>query len=60
MPTREPIIGGQDVRPPAHARILARLDSFDIVTERAAISVLKLAGWVVTVAVALYGLWKSL
>jgi len=47
-------------RQPSHARILARFDSFDVVTERAAISVLKLAGWITTIAVVLYGLWKSL
>lgn len=41
------------------ARILARFDSFDVVTERAAISVLKLAGWLTTIGVVLYGLWKS-
>ena len=40
--------------------LIARLDSFDIVAERAAISVLKLASWITTVGVVLYGLWKSL
>lgn len=51
--------------PSAEARLstealIARFDSFDIVAERAAISVLKLASWVTTVGVVLYGLWKSL
>lgn len=40
--------------------LLAKFDSFDVVAERAAISVLKLASWITTVAVVLYGLWKSL
>lgn len=40
--------------------ILARFEAFDVVTERAAISILKLAGWVATVGVTLYGLWKAL
>lgn len=42
------------------AQLMAKFDSFDTVTERAAISVMKLAGWVATLAVVLYGLWKSL
>ena len=32
---------------------------FDTVTERAAISLMKVAGWIATLAVVLYGLWKS-
>jgi hypothetical protein len=39
---------------------LARFEAFDIITERAAISILKFAGWIATVVVVLYGLWKSL
>jgi len=50
----------QSAGQPSHARLLARFDSFDVVTERAAISVLKFAGWLTTIAVVLYGLWKSL
>jgi len=46
-------------RQTSRAQILAKFDSFDVLTERAAVSVLKLAGWIATVAVALYGLWKS-
>jgi hypothetical protein len=42
------------------ARVIAKFDSFDAVTERAAISLMKLAGWIATIAVVLYGLWKSL
>jgi len=42
------------------AKVIAKFDNFDAVTERAAISVMKLAGWIATVAVVLYGLWKSL
>jgi hypothetical protein len=30
------------------------------VTERPAISIMKLAGWIATIAVVLYGLWKIL
>jgi hypothetical protein len=48
-----------EARLPTEA-LIARFDSFDIVAERAAISVLKLASWVTTVGVVLYGLWKSL
>jgi hypothetical protein len=40
--------------------LIAKFDTFDIVAERAAISVLKLASWITTVGVVLYGLWKSL
>jgi hypothetical protein len=40
--------------------LLARFESFDVVAERAAISVLKLASWITTVGVVLYGLWKAL
>lgn len=47
-------------RPVVQQDLLAKFDSFDVVAERAAISVLKLASWVTTVAVVLYGLWKSL
>ena len=39
--------------------LLSKFDAFDVVAERAAISVLKLASWMTTVAVVLYGLWKS-
>jgi hypothetical protein len=39
--------------------LLARFDSFDLLAERVAISVLKLASWIMTVAVVLYGLWRS-
>ena len=42
------------------AKVIEKFDSFDAVTERAAISVMKLAGWIATIAVVLYGLWKSL
>jgi hypothetical protein len=42
------------------AQLIAKFDSYDTVTERAAISVMKLAGWVATLAVMLYGLLKSL
>lgn len=54
----------EPVRPDAgpHAalpEVLAKFDSFDLLAERAAISILKLASWVTTVAVVLYGLWKS-
>jgi hypothetical protein len=37
-------------------RVMAKFDSFDAVTERAAISVMKLGGWIATIAVVLYGL----
>jgi hypothetical protein len=40
--------------------LLASFESFDVVAERAAISVLKLASWITTVGVVLYGLWKAL
>jgi hypothetical protein len=40
--------------------VTSKFDTFDTVTERAAISVLKLASWVTTVGVVLYALWKSL
>jgi hypothetical protein len=53
--TEDPSVGQ-----PSPARILARFESFDIVTERVAISVLKLAGWLTTIAIVLYSLWKSL
>ena len=59
MRPSEPRPDESGARQPSHAQILAKLDSFDVVTERAAISVLKLAGWIATVGVALYGLWKS-
>lgn len=39
---------------------LDKFDAFDLVTERAAISLLKLAGWITTVLVVIYGFWKSL
>lgn len=45
---------------PATPPVMSKFDTFDMVTERAAISLLKLASWVTTVAVVLYGLWKSL
>jgi hypothetical protein len=48
-----------EARHPTEA-LIAGFDSFDIVVERAAISVLKLASWITTVGVVLYGLWKSL
>lgn len=35
-------------------------ESFDEISERIAISVLKLASWLTTIVVVLYGLWKSL
>ena len=60
MPPRDQRTGESNARPPSHPRILALFDSFDVVTERAAISVLKLASWITTIAVVLYGLWKSL
>jgi hypothetical protein len=60
MPRRDQQTEEPGARRPSHARILARFDSFDVVTERAAISVLKLAGWITTIAVVLYDLWKSL
>lgn len=41
-------------------RVMAKFDSFDAVTERAAISVMKFAAWIATLALVLYGLWKSL
>jgi hypothetical protein len=41
-------------------KVVAKLDSFDTVTERLAISVMKLAGWIATLAIVLYGLWKAL
>jgi hypothetical protein len=40
-------------------RILDRLEAFDVVTERAAISILKLAGWVATIVGTFYALWKA-
>ena len=42
------------------SRLMAKFDWFDAVTERAAISVMKLAGWIATLAVVFYGLWNSL
>ena len=45
---------------PVTPPVMSKFDTFDRVTERAAISLLKLASWVTTVAVVLYGLWKSL
>lgn len=54
MPTGD-ADGPQDV-----SRLMAKFDWFDTVTERAAISLMKLAGWIATLAVVLYGLWKSL
>ena len=45
---------------PTNRPVMSKFDTFDTVTERAAISLLKLASWVTTVAVVLYGLWKSL
>ncbi len=41
------------------ASLLARLESFDLVTERLAISVLKLVSWIATIAVVVFGLWKA-
>jgi len=60
MPPRDQRTVEPGARRRSHARILARFEYFDVVTERAAISVIKLAGWIVTIAVVLYGLWKSL
>lgn len=45
---------------PTTPPVMSKFDAFDMVAERAAISVLKLASWVTTVAVVIYGLWKSL
>jgi hypothetical protein len=45
---------------PVPPPVMTKFDVFDMSTERAAISLLKLASWVTTVAVVLYGLWKSL
>jgi hypothetical protein len=45
---------------PTNPPVMSKFDTFDTITERAAISLLKLASWVTTVAVVLYGLWKSL
>lgn len=45
---------------PGTPPVMSKFDVFDMVTERAAISLLKLASWVTTVAVVLYGLWRSL
>ena len=60
MPQRNRRTEEPSARQPSHASILARFDSFDVVTERAAISVLKLAAWITTIAVVLYGLCQSL
>lgn len=46
-------------RPTGLSVLLAVFDSFDLLAERVAISVLKLASWIMTVAVVLYGLWRS-
>jgi len=40
--------------------VMSKFDAFDMITERAAISLLKLAGWVTTVAVVIDRLWRSL
>jgi hypothetical protein len=49
-----------NAKPPSgQSALLARFDSFDLVAERVAISVLKLASWIMTVAVVLYGLFRS-
>jgi hypothetical protein len=53
---RQMVVG----RHAAGEELLAKFDSFDLVLERAAISLLKLASWITTVAVVLYGLWRSL
>jgi hypothetical protein len=45
--------------PGGQSAFLFRFDSFDLLVERLAISVLKLASWTMTVAVVLYGLWRS-
>jgi hypothetical protein len=45
---------------PVTPPVMSKFETFDRVTERLAISLLKLASWVATVAVVLYGLWKSL
>jgi hypothetical protein len=50
MPTERPDI----------SKVISKFDSFDAVTERAAVSVIKLVGWIAALAVVLYGLWKSL
>jgi hypothetical protein len=46
---------------PANSQhLINQCEAFDAVSERVAISVLKLASWVTTIGVVLYGLWKSL
>jgi hypothetical protein len=40
--------------------LIRRCESFDAISERVAVSVLKFASWLTTIAVVLYGLWKSL
>ena len=45
---------------PNLSKVIAKFDSFDAVTERAAISVIKLVGWIAALAVVIYGIWKSL
>lgn len=39
--------------------LIRRCAEFDAASERIAISILKLASWLTTVVVALYGLWRS-
>jgi hypothetical protein len=43
--------------PSGQSVLLARFDSFDLLAERVAISVLRLADWIMTFAVVLYSLW---
>ena len=45
---------------PDISKVMSKFDSVDAVTERAAVSVIKFAGWIAALAVVLYGLWKSL
>lgn len=41
-------------------RLVRCCESFDAISERVAVSILKFASWITTIAVVLYGLWKSL
>ena len=53
------VAGPKPKLPSGQSVLLARFDSFDLLAERVAISVLKLASWIMTVAVVLHGLWRS-